>query len=106
MNARIKTKQEEFLAFREEELARINKLWLFSINQVFGTEGEQLLTVYRELCEQSADAANRPELWYYIDETLIDKCKLGDIFRREDLDEREDALRKIKKENGRKWRMY
>lgn len=106
MKARIKSKREKFLELQKEEILRINKLWLFSINQCFDFEKDKLLEVYEELCKQSADAAERPELWYYVDNLLIDQFGMGDIFTKEDLIERENTLKQIHKENGKKWRCY
>lgn len=46
-----------------------------------------------------------PEIWYYIDEILIDNYSM-DFFEPENLQEREKAVKQIHKENGKKWRDY
>lgn len=106
MKARIKTKKEIGRQLQREEILRIFKLWLFSLNQIYGFGAKRLNRILSEVNAQAAEAYETPELWYYIDEIIIDKYQFGDKFNREDLDEREDTSKQIHKENGRKWRCY
>lgn len=106
MKARVKTAQQIKSELQKEEILRLNKLWLFSLNQSLDLERDDLLKVYKEVCEQSNDAYEKPELWFYIDELLIDKFDMGNIFTKEDISERESTAKQIHKDNKEKWRRY
>lgn len=88
------------------EILRINKIWLFSLNQLYGFAEKRLTEVYTEVNKQAADLYETPEQWYYVDEKLLDQYHMNDIFDREDISEREIAAKQIHKKHGKKWRQY
>lgn len=104
MKARIKTKRQQRKELEKEEINRINKLWLYVLSDVCGYEGEKLAEIFLKVNEQAVEVYETPEMWYYIDEKLIDQFKIP--FPRENLSERETAVKQIHKEHGRKWRDY
>lgn len=105
MKARIPTKYDKFLTLQREEIARINKVWLFALHEIYGFGNERLRKVYEEVFRLSAESFDTPEIWYYIDELLIDRYEM-DFFKPEDLQEREDAMAQKHKDAGIKWRKY
>lgn len=106
MKARVKTPRQKYLELEKREIARINKIWMTALNQVYGFGEKRLLEVYADVCERSGEIFNNPEQWYYIDELLLDKFHMADLFEREDIGEREQTAKEIHKENGKKWRQY
>lgn len=105
MKARIPTKYDKFLTLQREEIARINKIWLFALHEIYGFGNERLRKVYEEVCRLSGESFNTPEIWYYVDELLIDRYNM-DFFKPENLKEREDAMAQKHKDAGIKWRKY
>lgn len=105
MKARIPTKYDKFLTLQREEIARINKIWLFALHEIYGFGNERLRKVYEEVCRLSAESFDTPEIWYYVDELLIDRYDMN-FFKPEDLKERESAMAQGHKDAGIKWRKY
>lgn len=105
MKARVKTRRDIEYQLQRKEIERINKLWLFSLHQCFEFGNVRLRKIYQEICDISEKAYNMPEIWYYIDELLIDNYSM-DFFEPENLQEREKAVKQIHKQNGKKWRDY
>lgn len=106
MKAKVKTEREKYVQLQKDEILRINKLWLFSLNQLYGFGQKRLFDIYQEICAQSKEVYENPEMWYYIDKTLIEKYGMSGIFKAENIDEREEVSKEKHKENGRKWRKY
>lgn len=105
MKARVKTRRDIEYQLQRKEIERINKLWLFALHQCFEFGNVRLRKIYQEICDISEKAYNMPEIWYYIDELLIDNYSM-DFFEPENLQEREKTVKQIHKENGKKWRDY
>lgn len=105
MKARIPTKYDKFLTLQREEIARINKIWLFALYEIYGFGNERLRKVYEEVCRLSEKAFDIPEIWYHVDQLLINKYDMT-FFEPEDLKEREDAVAQKHKDAGIKWRKY
>ena len=106
MKARIKTAKEKADELSRAEVNRIFKLCCLCLNEQFRF-GEKRMKKFCERVSQISGAVHEnPEQWYYIDEYLLDNYHMDDVFKREDLDERELATKQIHKENGKKWRVY
>ncbi len=106
MKARIRDNKVIGKELEREEFLRLNKLWLFAINQTFGFGRKRLLRLYKEFCKMSGELYNTPEWWFRVDEKIRGQYHMEDIFPAEDLVERESTLKQVHKENGQKWRCY
>ena len=106
MKARVKTAKEKADILSRQEVSRIFKLCCVCLNQAFGFGEKRMKDFCIAVSQLSAKIHETPEQWYYMDEYLIDKYNMGDIFEREDIDEREATTKLIHKEHGRKWREY
>lgn len=106
MKARIKTEKEKADELSRAEVNRIFKLCCLCLNENFGFGEKRMKDFCIGISKISAKIHENPEQWYYIDEYLLDHYHMDDVFKREDLEERELATKQIHKENGKKWRDY
>lgn len=106
MKARIRTSETIQKELTHDEINRIFKLCCLCLNEQFGFGEKRLKKFCYRLSQMSVGVYEKPEQWYYIDEYLLDHYHMDDVFKREDLEERELATKQIHKENGKKWRQY
>lgn len=106
MKARIRTSETIQKELTHDEINRIFKLCCLCLNEQFGFGEKRLKKFCYRLSQMSVEVYEKPEQWYYIDEYLLGHYHMDDVFKREDLEERELATKQIHKENGKKWRQY
>lgn len=106
MKARTRTSETIQKELTHDEINRIFKLCCLCLNEQFGFGEKRLKKFCYRLSQMSVEVYEKPEQWYYIDEYLLDHYHMDDVFKREDLEERELATKQIHKENGKKWRQY
>lgn len=106
MKARIKTAKDIKYELSREEVNRIFKLCCLCLNEKFGFGEKRMKKFCERVSQISGVVHENPEQWYYIDQYLLGKYHMGNLFKHEDLNEREIATKQIHKENGIKWRQY
>ena len=106
MKAHVQSKQEKLSLLEKEEIMRINKIWMLTLNQVFGFGAERLVKAFSAVCKYSGNLYEDPEYWQEVDHLLVDKMQFGDFIEREDLEEREKTMLEVHRANGKKWRDY
>lgn len=90
---------------REQNRAilRTFKIACLILHQDFGFGGKRLEKFVDLMNEAGRKAAQRPEIWFHVDEQLK---ALGFEFDPEDLEERVEHTKELYKEQGRKFREY
>lgn len=106
MKARIRTSETIQKELTHDEINRIFKLCCLCLNEQFGFGEKRMKKFCERVSQISGTVHENPEQWYYIDEYLLGKYRMGNLFKYEDLNEREIATKQIHKENGIKWRQY
>lgn len=97
MKAHIPNIQEKADKYEQELIMRTLKIACIVLAEEYGFGQQRLERFCCQMCDKGAYLGKNPEQWIRIDEYLIDRCNLDTIFNREDLDERENAARAIRK---------
>lgn len=106
MKARVESKKEKLFRLQRDEINRVNKIWFYTFAMKHPhIKVEKLLDDYQHVCTMARELYDNPENWFYIDERFKE-WGLDDIFVKEDISEREAAMKIRHKEEGRKWRQY
>lgn len=106
MKARIRTNKIIQKELSHDEINRIFKLCCLCLNEQFGFGENRMKKFCERVSQISGTVHENPEQWYYIDEYLLDRYNMADMFTRENIDERELVSYQIHKEEGKKWRVY
>lgn len=91
-------------AEQDKCISRVFKMACLVLCEEWGFGGKRLERFAQEMKKRSDDVAEKPEMWYLIDEKLHSMGIF--IGEDEDIDERVEHTRQLKKEEGRKFRDY
>jgi hypothetical protein len=88
---------------QHKAILRVVKVACIVLNEEFGFGSQRLAKFFEEMENRGKISAENPEGWYLVDEKLH---TLGLNFNDEDIEEREQHIRSLYHEQGRKYREY
>lgn len=97
MKAHIKTRDEKIVEYENDLIMRTLKIACITLREEFGFGQQRLEKFCCKMCEAGSDLSKNPHKWYHIDKKLIEDYGLKEVFKPEDLDEREMSAREIRK---------
>ena len=105
MKAHIKTVAEKNSEYINRVIMRTIKIACIVLAEEFDFGEKRLCKFLSGMTKKGDYLLNNPEQWVRMDDYLIDKLKLGDMFDREELDERENSAQYNRKKmrNGRRF---